>query len=174
MANVPNAKIIESKTAPASKGNVKLGLLLSLIVIPVGIALWVLIWSFGFMASFVSFAIAWLAIYLYTLGAKSEVTRRTAPYILGVIVSGIILAFLGGMASDAVGFYVEDTDMSQWSAILSADYWMFFVDNLLHNGELWSSYFMDILIALGFGLLGCYGVIKDLFIPKVSSTVEAK
>lgn len=174
MASAPNVKVTESKTTPVIEGNVKFGLLLSLIVIPVGIALWVVIWSFGFMASFVSFAIAWLAIYLYTLGAKREVARRVAPYVLGVIITGIILAFLGGMASDAVGFYVEGTDTTQWNAILSTDYWMFFVDNLLHNGELWSSYFIDLMVAIGFGLLGCYSTVKDLFIPQAPVAIEAK
>lgn len=174
MANVPSKKVIGSESTSVVRGSVKQGLLLSLLVIPIGIFLWVVLWSFGFMASFVSFAIAWLAIYLYTLGAKKEVTRRAAPYILTVIVAGIVLAFLGGMASDAVLFYVDGTDMSQWSAILSVDYWMFFVENLLSNGELWSSYFVDILIALAFGLLGCFSIVKDLFIPPAQAVAVAK
>lgn len=142
------------------------GLLLALLSIPTGIVLWIILWNFGFMASFVSFVIAWLAVYLYTLGSKKEVSKRTAPYLLAIILVGIVLSFIGGMALDAVKFYVEGSDVGLMQAILTTDFWLFFADNLFSNGELWSSYVVDIIIALVFGVLGCFGIVKYLFIPE--------
>jgi len=156
-------------------GRVRNGLLLATLSIPVGIVLWVLLWNFGFMASFVAFAIAWLAVFLYNLGAKKDVSKRSAPYLLAIILVGIILSFLGGMALDAVRFYVEGTDLSLLQAIVTADFWSFYAGNIFSNAELWSSYTVDIIIALAFGVLGCFGIVKYMFMPeKVASPATKK
>lgn len=159
----------KAQTVPTEE-NMKRGILFALLSIPVGIALWVGLWTFGFMAALVSFAIAWLAIFLYGLGAKASVSRKAAPYILGIIVAGVILAFLSGMASDAASVYAQDTEMSTWDAVFTADYWVFFADNLFYNGALWSSYFLDIVIAVVFGVLGCFSIVKDLFVSQDKSS----
>lgn len=174
---MPKASIEEVTNTPVSLSvheNVRRGALLSLLAIPVGIIFWVALWKFGFVASFVSFAIAWLAVHLYKFGAKVSVSRRTAPYVLGVIVVGVVLAFLSGMASDAVEFYAQETGLDQWSALLEADYWVFFFENVFANGELWSSYVLDLVIAVVFAILGCFGVVKDLFSSKGASTPSTK
>jgi hypothetical protein len=150
------------------------GLSLALLSIPVGIVLWVILWNFGFIASIVSFAIAWLAVYLYKLGAKKEVGRRAAPYLLAIVLVGIILAFLSGVALDALKFYVEGTDLSELDALFTADYWSFFFANILTNGELWSSYAVDIIVSIAFGILGCFSIFRSLFSPDNSDVATAK
>jgi hypothetical protein len=150
------------------------GLMLAILAIPVGIVLWVILWNFGFIASIVSFAIAWLAVYLYKLGAKKEVGRRAAPYLLAIVLLGIVLAFLSGVALDALKFYVEGTDLSELDALFTADYWSFFFANILTNGELWSSYAVDIIISIVFGVLGCFSIVKSLFSTNKSGIAKAK
>lgn len=155
-------------------GRIRNGLLLASLSIPVGIVLWVILWNYGFMASFVAFAIAWLAVYLYKLGAKKDVSKQSAPYLLAIILVGIVLSFLGGMALDAVRFYVEGTDQSLLQAIVTADFWAFFAGNIFGNAELWSSYAVDIIIALAFGVLGCFSIVKYMFVPDKTATPAVK
>jgi hypothetical protein len=139
------------------------GLLLALLAIPIGIVLWVILWNFGFIASIVSFAIAWLAVYFYKLGSKQNVSRKAAPYLLAIVLVGVALAFLSGIALDALRAYIQDTDLSDLDALFMADYWAFFFENLFTNGELWSIYAVDLVISVAFGILGCFGIIKSLF-----------
>jgi hypothetical protein len=156
----------EADTTSASVDSNKInrkGLLLAILAIPVGIVLWVILWNFGFIASLVSFAIAWLAVYLYKLGSKHDVSRRAAPYLLTIILVGVVLAFLSGIALDALKAYIQDTDLSELDALFSADYWSFFFENIFTNGELWSTYAVNLVISLVFGILGCFSIIKSLF-----------
>lgn len=159
---------------PAVEENVTRGWMLSLLAIPAGIALWVLIWSFGFMASFVAFAIAWLAVYLYVYGAKAPVSRRSAPVLIGVIVVGVVLAFLAGMAVDAALAFVEGTDVGQWAALTMGEFWEFYFINLSSNGEMWAAYGVDIAIAVVFGVLGCYSIVAELLKPEQPAAVKVE
>lgn len=152
--------------------NTERGIRFSLLTVPVGIVMWVVLWRFGVIASFVSFAIGWLATFLYSKGAKSPVSKKAAPYVLAVILVGVALAFISGMASDAVDSYASQVHISPWHALITEDFWMNFTDNLLHNGELVSSYFDDMAWSFGFAILGCYSIVKSLFAPKPSA--EAK
>lgn len=171
MVKVSKVKTTEVQPLPINE-YVGRGILLSLFAIPAGMVLWVVLWRFNFIASFVSFAIAWLTIRLYMIGAKTHITKDVAPYVLGVVILGVVLAFLSGMVSDAADFYIKDTAMNQWGAIVTTDFWAYFTDNILHNGDLWSSYVMDIAIAIAFAFLGCSSIIKDLFRPKKSEAVS--
>lgn len=174
MAIAAKKTVTTSKAASAQPINMTRGILFALLAIPIGIILWVILWRWGFMASIVSFVIAWLAVFLYTLGSKADVSKKAAPYLLGVIVLGIILSFIGGMASDAAEYFIQDTDMTVTDALASSDYWAFLANNLFSNAELWGSYITDILIALAFGLLGSFGILKSLFTPEPTTTAKAK
>ena len=79
------------------------GLALALLAIPAGVTAWVLLWQFGFIASVVAWGIAAGAAWLYRIGASQDVTKAAAPYIITIILLGVILAFLGGIVSDAFG-----------------------------------------------------------------------
>lgn len=138
------------------------GRLLSLLVIPAGIALWVLLWKAGFMASLVSFGIAYGALWLFQFGAKMQPTRSDAYFLIGVILAGVILSFLGGMVSDAWVAWSEE--FGETSSFFSGEFWSFVMDNF-SSSELWGAYMIDILLSLLFAALGTGGMIKDLLSP---------
>ncbi|MEO7016604.1 MAG: hypothetical protein ABI130_05820 [Leifsonia sp.] len=48
------------------------GIALSLLVMPVGVVLWVLIWNVGFIASIVSYGVAFAEVWLYRSGRRRE------------------------------------------------------------------------------------------------------
>lgn len=152
-----------AQPAATQTPNPTLGRLLSLLVIPVGVALWVLLWNWGFMASIVSFAIAYGAVWLFQFGAKTTPSRGDAFFLMAVILVGVIAAFVGGMISDAwqawKGMVFEN------ASFFSAEFWSFVSANLFNNSELWGSYMTDILIALVFGALGAGPLIKNLVMP---------
>lgn len=71
------------------------GRLLALLIIPAGIALWVLLWKAGFIASLAAFGIAYGALWLFQSGAKRQPSRSDAYFLVGAILIGVILSFLG-------------------------------------------------------------------------------
>lgn len=154
----------QTSTQPAE--NVGKGLLLASLAIPVGIILWVILWRAGYMASLVSFVIAFLAVWLYKKGAGTT-SRKSAPFLFALIILGILLSFLGGMVSDALDFLTQgDGSSDALGVLLAPEFWSFFGENIFTNSALWESYSTDILIALGFGALGSFTILKDLFISK--------
>jgi hypothetical protein len=155
-------KSMATTTTNNQSENIGKGLLLASLAIPIGIALWVIIWRAGYMASLVSFIIAFLAVWLYKKGAGAGPSKKSAPLIVGLVVAGVLLAFVGGMVSDAADFIVQqNSDTDALSLLLSPDFWAFFSENIFANGELWASYTTDILIAVGFGALGSFFVLKE-------------
>lgn len=137
------------------------GITLSLLVVPFGVVAWVVLWQFGFIASVVAWGIAAGAVWLYKLGAAQNVTKAVAPYIMAIILLGVVLAFLGGMVSDAWAAYTSK-EIGGTGGFFSADFMSFVTANLT-NGELWQSYAVDILISLAFTALGAGGVIYNLY-----------
>lgn len=122
------------------------GVVAALLIIPVGVVAWTLLWQFGFIASVVAWGIAAGALWLYSFGAKSEVTKEIVPYLVGIILLGVVLAFLGGMASDAWSAYTS-AEIGGEGGMFSGDFISFFAANL-GSAELWQSYAVDIAIAL--------------------------
>lgn len=143
------------------------GRLLSLLIIPVGILAWVLLWKAGFIASIAAFGIAYGALWLFQLGAKTQPTRSDAYFLVGVILVGVILSFLGGMVSDAWTAWSEE--FSESTSFFSGDFWSFVIDNF-SSSELWGAYTTDILLSLLFVALGTGGMIKDLLSPASDET----
>ncbi len=151
-----------AKQSPAQSTqpvNKPLGRLLSLLVIPVGIALWVILWQLGYMASLVAFGIAYGAVWLYQLGAKCQPDRKDAYFLIGVIVIGVILSFVGGMISDGWQAWVGEFGAA--ASFFSGDFWSFIGESLA-DGQLWQEYATDILIALVFAALGAGMLMRDL------------
>jgi hypothetical protein len=162
---------VQAVASVAAQENFKRGILFALAAPIPGIALWVLLWNWGFMASIVAFAIAWLTVKLYTIGARAEVSRKAIPYVIGIAIVGTILAFMGGYVSDGLEYYAAELKVSESSALFTADFWDFVSANLT-NGELWASYRTDILIAIAFAALGMYGTIKDLFVDSLTAPAK--
>lgn len=146
------------------------GKLLSLLVIPLGIAAWLFLWQFGFIASVVAWGIAWGAVWLYSYGSGEEVNRAVAPYIVGVIVFGVVASFLSGMLSDL--WYAYTTEMNGTQGFFSAEFLGMAWENLIW-WDFVSSYIIDMLISLAFAALGAGGIIYGLY-KSDNSSKESK
>jgi hypothetical protein len=130
----------------------------------VGIALWVLLWQAGFIASLATFALAWLTVWLYKKGAGG--IDRTGLYvILPYILVGFALSILAGMVSDLLSAAIQDSEvaraMGRWELLNTDGFWQYVRDNLSY-GPFWKEYTTDILISVALGGLGVYGTIKDV------------
>jgi hypothetical protein len=168
------AKSQASKPAsqiPAKPENRLRGAMFALLAPLVGSVLWVILWRWGFIASLVAYLITFLTIKLYIKGAGT-LSRKSLPIVLGIAVGGVALAFVCGVASDALAFYAEQAHVGQWAALSYADFWSFLQSNLI-RGEIWSSYTNDLLIAVAFAALGMYGTVKELLLNTAAPVKQA-
>lgn len=129
--------------------------------IPAGVIVWVVLWQFGFIASIVGFGVAYLAMFLYRFGA-GVVGRQGAIRVTVVTVLTLVLAFFGGVVSDVLGVWTADTGESAVSALVSPDFWNGFQVIMGLDGVL-ASYVPDFALAMLFGLLGCFSVLRSAF-----------
>lgn len=143
----------------APPANVGRGALLALATIPLGVALWVVLWGFGFIASIVAALVAFLAVRLYVLGA-GRLTRTGAFVVLAVTVVTLALAFVGGIAWDAATAVSEEGDLSAWGALTAPGFWSWFAEIL---PEVLPDYGTDIAWAAGFGALGSFTTLRSAF-----------
>ena len=150
----------KTKSKPV-KENIINGVMLSLVAIPVGIAIWLFLWNFGFISSIAAFAIAYLAGKLYKKGAGT-ITKKSIKYISAVTIIGIILAFFSGMIADALVEYANlgkvQPDLVD---LLSLNFWLFVGDNIT-TVQLWSAYAVEIVITIVFAAMGAGTTIYDI------------
>jgi hypothetical protein len=132
------------------------GILWSLAAIPLGMAVAVVIWKLGFVASISSFVVAGVGAYLYTKGARTPPKRGLAP-LIGVIVVGVVLSFLAIVVADMVEYY--DTPDGQALGYPSAPA---FVRTNLFNGDLLATYGSDLVMFALFAVLGIFGTLRRL------------
>lgn len=142
--------------------NVARGTLFALLAVPVGVIVWVVLWNFGFIASIVAFAVAYLAMFLYRFGSGGFVGTAGAIRITIVTVGTLLLAFFGGIVSDVLGLWSDVTGESPVSGIVSPDFWAGFQAIMAEDGVA-SGYLPDFGLALLFGALGCFSVIRSAF-----------
>lgn len=145
------------------KDNVSKGLLFALLSIPIAVVGWLILWQLGFIASIVPLASAAAAVWLYKKGAGTENTKPGAAGLLGIIVVGVVLAFLSGIVADAWAAYTAE--LPETTSLFDSGFTSFLTDNMFMNGELWSSYLPDLGISIVFAVLGASGVVMDLFKP---------
>ncbi len=135
------------------------GILLSLVVIPVGVVAWVLLWNAGFIASIVSFGVAFAAVWLYRVGSsRARVTRLAFWSLIGVIAVTVFLSFLAGIFADVV----TATGVTWNEALTNPAFWATYWDNIFNNPTMWNAYAPQLLLALAFAALGCFGTIRRL------------
>ena len=138
------------------------GVLFALAIIPVGIILWGIVWSLGFISAIVGFAVAIGAMFLYKLGTRGRLTRKGALFISIITLVTLVLAFFGGIVLDALKVFSELSGRSQLDLFGDPLFWdSFFV--LLKEPGVLSEYTGSILLALLFGVLGCFVVIRNAF-----------
>lgn len=144
--------------AEAKTPNYKRGYLFALGAVVVAIVLWVIIWKMGFIASLVAFAMAWGVSFLYQKGAGADVDKKSSVILIIMIVVGLVIAFAAGMVSDAYDAYksvVPD------ASLFDSGFHSFFSEAMSDSAVI-GAYTKDMAMALVFGALGSYGIIKDL------------
>ncbi|HEV2403355.1 MAG TPA: hypothetical protein VGS08_04090 [Candidatus Saccharimonadales bacterium] len=161
-------------TKVATPNERRKGLLLSLLAIPAGIVGWDILWRYGFIASIVSWGIAYLALKLYRKGSGSNPDKDAAQFLIGIVTIGVVLSLLSGIIMDAQLWYSGQYHVSTFQAYTSTDFWSTVLNNLTTNGALWGSYVSSIVISVIFAALGCYRIIRYLFTLKYTPATTAK
>ncbi len=118
------------------------GLLLSLVAIPVGVVLWVIIWNFGFVSALVGFAIAGLAVFLYKKGSGGPIGLAGIVGVVIITLVALMLSFVAGLASD----YSRMQGLNLLSALGNSEFWSDF-------GRIFFTQFKANLPNFGFALL---------------------
>jgi hypothetical protein len=151
------------------------GSLLALLVIPVGVILFTLISSVGFVASITGFVIAFAAVWLFRKGAGGIITRAGAWVIAAIVVVTLLLGFYVSMVVDfANGVAKAETvaghSMTALDLFNNPNFWPAFNANF-------SSQFSDnalfFTLALVFGILGSFRILRRAFVTSVPSTSTA-
>lgn len=146
----------EYPTAPPAE-NLQRGTLFALVVVPLGVIAWVLLWSFGFIASIVAFGVAAGAVYLYRFGSGGAITRTGAIRVIAITIATLLLAIFAGVVSDGLRGYTEAVGGSWIEAITSSQFWDLF-GRFMADGDTLNSLIPSLLISLAFGALGCFRV----------------
>jgi hypothetical protein len=136
------------------------GTLFSLIVIPVGILVFVLISSVGFIASITGFLVAYGAAWLYGKGTGGAITRAGAWVITGVVAVTLLLSFYVSMVVDFARAGGSHFAIPATQFFSGADFWPLFNQNF---GDLLKADGVSFLIALALGILGSYRVLRRAF-----------
>jgi len=141
--------------------NVPRGTLLALLIIPAGIIVWVILWQFGLIASLVAFGIAIGALWLYRFGSGGRVSRGGAVRVTIITIAALLLAFLAGLVADVLPMYANQRNLDFVSALTSNDFWQFFGNAVGNN---FGDVAVQLVIALIFGALGCFSVLRTAFV----------
>jgi hypothetical protein len=142
--------------------NVNRGTLVALLVIPIGIVAWVVIWSIGFIASVVSLGVAYLAMFLYTRGSGGKFGRAGAVRVTIITLVTIALAIFAGIVSDVARELVAGTGQSPFAALTAPDFWNLF-GMFLAYPDVQAQLLPSVLISIAFGILGCFGILRSAF-----------
>ncbi len=138
--------------------NVQRGVILALVALPLGVVAWDVLWGFGFVASIVSFGIAYLAARLYRFGSGGRVSRSGAIAIATITIGTLIIAFISGFAVELVGEYSRITGASIPESLVSSRFWTIVFAAMTAPQSL-----ISLLLAAAFGALGCFGILRGAF-----------
>ena len=137
--------------------NLQRGVIFALIVLPLGIVAWDVLWSVGFVASIVAFGVAWGAVRLYRLGSGGRITRPGAIAVAIVTIVTLLLAYVSGFIVDVVQALVKQ-GASVSEALSFPPFW-----GDVGSAMTTSSALISFLLAVLFGALGCFSVLRGAF-----------
>ncbi|HET7723303.1 MAG TPA: hypothetical protein VFK68_01585 [Propionibacteriaceae bacterium] len=156
----PYLALLRGKVAPPQFGsarprteNVGRGLGMALIAVLGGCVLSAFVYHLGFVASIVAFAMGATGIVLYAKGAGAP-PRKGAVALIVLLVAGILLAWVSSVGTELFFYYVDRKGTSD-GAIL-------FVLRSVLSLDLFTAMLKDFLIFVGFGVLGIFGVARQL------------
>jgi hypothetical protein len=158
----PPAEPFAVAAPPLPPENLVRGLLLSLLAIPAGILVFVLIWNLGFIASIVGFGVAFAAFFLYRLGSGGRVSMRGAIVIALVTVVTLVLAFIAAEVFTVAGEIARVNDVPV-TEVLTTPELLGFVVNVLTSPEVAGALAGDAVMTLLFGAIGCFAVLRGAF-----------
>jgi hypothetical protein len=157
-------------TPEAPREDVVRGALFALLAIPVGVIVWLLIWSIGFIASLVAFGVAVAALWLYRVGTRGAVSLVGALVVTAITAVTLLLAFFAGIVLDGVRSVSDATGLGWVEVVTAPEFWELFWGVL---PDALPDYSLDFLIALGFGALGCFTVLRSAFAQAKQGTEPA-
>lgn len=140
--------------------DVNRGTVVALLTIPAGVIVWTLVWSFGFIASIITFGVAILATFLYRLGSGGTIGRAGAVRITIITLATVVLSIIAGLVSDVAIGIGQIAKISPIEALSHPG----FADMLslyLSSGD--GNLYFSLAIAVAFGILGCFSVLRGAF-----------
>jgi hypothetical protein len=147
-----------ASTPPAEK--IGRGVFLALIALPLGVAAWLLIWSWGYMASIVALGVAILAAFLYRLGSGGRIGKIGALAVTLITVGTIAIAFYAGLVLDAATAIGAEVGLGWFDVATHPLFGETFSAMLADNAD---SIFGDVVLAVIFTALGAGGVLFSVF-----------
>ncbi|GAA5027843.1 hypothetical protein ACFQRL_05845 [Microbacterium fluvii] len=147
-----------SAAAALPAENVARGALFALAALPLGVALWCVIWQLGFISALVAFAVVAGGAWLYRRGSGGRVGGAGIAVIVAVAAVTLVLAFLGGLVFDVASALGYPMPASLTDELFWGDYWY----NITDNPQLWEEMTMTIVMTIGFAILGAFGVVRQL------------
>ncbi len=144
-------------TARPRTENVGRGLLLALVAVIGGCVLAAIVYHMGYVASIVALAMGGVGIFLYSKGAGAPPRKGAVPLVI-LLVAGILLAWVSSVGTELYYYYVDRTGSSDGALA-------FAVTNAL-SVDLFTSMLKDFLIFVGFGVLGIFGMARQLLVPR--------
>ena len=133
-------------------------MIFALIVLPVGVVVWDILWSFGFVASIVAFGVAYLAVRLYRFGSGGRVTRSGAIAIAVITIGTLVIAFISGSPSTSSACTPSRPDRASPRRLVSPRFWGIVFGDMFQPQSL-----ISLLLAAAFGALGCFGILRGAF-----------
>jgi hypothetical protein len=146
----------------ARRERVARGTLFALVVIPLGIAAWVLLWEVNFVAPLVGLGIAWGAVALYRLGSGGAISRAGAIGVSIIAIGTTLVAALAGLVSDILPIYSRGVSGNWFQALFTANFWTAFQRAQDRPGGL-PDEFPWIVLGIGLCVLGCFVLLRRSF-----------
>ncbi|MET4780401.1 hypothetical protein [Glaciihabitans sp. UYNi722] len=140
--------------------NLVRGTLFALLAVPIGVVLWVVIWSFGFVSAIAAFAVAAAAAWLYRKGSGGRVSTKGAVLISGVVLVTLLLSFYCGLVTDYVRAIADAADLTWIQAFTHPLFWTAFGEDF---GALLTSNAVVLILSLALGVLGAFSVLRVAF-----------
>lgn len=152
--------VYEPASPAAPIEDVNRGTVVALAAIPVGVIVWTVVWTLGAILSVITYGIAYLAMFLYKLGSGGTISRAGAVRVTIVTIIGVVLSIIAGLVSDVAVGIGQVSGESPLEALGNPAFGQVFT-LYLTSGD--SGLLFSIGIALLFGLLGCFGVLRSAF-----------
>jgi hypothetical protein len=140
--------------------NIGKGTVVALLVIPVGVIVWVLVWQLGVVASIISFGVAAAAVFLYRLGSGGAVSRAGAIRIIIITAATILLSIFAGIVSDVAVGLGNYLSVSPFDALAEPRFWDIFTAYVTDSQSL-SDLALPVLIGVAFGVLGSFSTLRN-------------